>query len=173
MKFEKFASNLFLHETLHFVSGIIIGVIIYYLYDRLDLSLIAFLVCIFIDLDHFLESVIIYRFNPVLIIKKTKCNSWLQSGKMTILFHSWELILFLLLLGWKFHFMSLAVTGCVSMATHYLIDTLVYSLNHHMPFYNYLFCYRAWLKFDFVKLYNNGKKKYMSREEIYKKYEGK
>lgn len=170
MKFENFASNLFLHEILHFVSGIIIGVIIYCVYGRLYLLLTAFSVSIFIDLDHFFESIIIHRFNPVLIIKKTKCNSWLESGKMTILFHSWELVFIFLLLGWKFHFMPLAVAVCVSMTVHYLIDTFVYFICHHMPVYNYFFLYRAWVKFDFVKLYNNGKCKPMSREEIVAKY---
>lgn len=173
MKLENIATKLFLHEILHFVSGIMVGLIIYCTYTRLDLSLIAFFASIFVDSDHFFESIILYRFNPLLIIKKTKCNSWLESGKMTILFHSWELILLIFFLGRKFDFFPLSVAIDAALFLHLLIDTVIYSVYHKMPIYNYSFFYRAWVKFDFVKLYNNGKEKYMSREEIVAKYEKK
>lgn len=169
MKFKIFASNILLHEILHFVSGSIVGIFLYFLYGRVDLSIIAFLTGFLVDVDHYFEALFYFRFNLIAILRN-KYNCWLQTKKMTIFFHSWELVLLIFLLGWIFNFMPLAVAIGVSTAIHLLVDTFVYSTTFDMPVYQYFLIYRAFNKFDFVKLYNEGKSHKMTIEEINDKY---
>lgn len=164
MKLSSFASNLFLHEIVHLIFGILAFLIIFWIYDKLDLAVISFLVSFAIDSDHYLEAVVIHKFNVLSIIKH-KHNCWREAGKMTILFHSWELVILLLVLGKVFGFMPLAISISLSAAFHYLVDTVIYSLCVHMPVYQYFLLYRAYYRFDFWKLYHNGKGKNWENEK--------
>lgn len=169
MKLKDFAENLYFHESLHFFAGFLVAASIFFLYGSVYLSIIGLIFSIFIDIDHYFEALFYFKFNLVKIIKN-KYNCWLQTKTMTILFHSWELIFLMYFLGWKFNFMPLAATVGYAVTFHLVIDTLVYSFYYNMPFYQYFLIYRAINKFDFVKLYNEGKPRRMTYWEIYKKY---
>ncbi len=169
MNTRVFSTNIFLHEMLHLSSGVIVAVFVYFFYHSFFLSLVAFFTSFVVDLDHYFESLFYFRFNLIKIIRN-KYNCWIETDKMTIFFHSWELIFILLFLGWKFNLLPLAITIGLSMAIHLIVDTLVYSSYYNMPFYQYFLIYRASRKFDFLKLYNEGKEYEMTLEEIYKKY---
>ena len=169
MNWEKFATNIFWHETLHFFCAVILFILFFVLYNDYYLSLVTFVFSLAIDSDHYLESLIFYKFNLIKIIKD-KRNCWLKTGKMTILLHSWELIFILTVLGKYFNLVPLFLSLSFALFFHLFLDIFVYSLSCNMPIYNYSFFYRLWLKFDFVTLYNNGKKKQLTKEEIAEKY---
>lgn len=169
MNTRVFLTNIYWHEMLHFFSGVMVAVFVYFFYHSSFLSLVAFFSSFVIDFDHYFESLFYFKFNVIKIVNN-KLNCWIQTRKMTIFFHSWELVFLILLFGWKLNFLSLALSVGISMAVHLVIDTLVYSFGFNMPFYQYFFLYRAFNKFDFVKLYNEGKSHKMTYEEINDKY---
>jgi len=91
MKLRDFASNLYLHESLHLISGVIISWGTFLFYGKINLALVAFAASFIIDADHYFEALFYFRLNPITILKN-RHNCWMQTGKMTILFHSWECI---------------------------------------------------------------------------------
>lgn len=169
MKLSDFADNIFLHETLHLFWGLILSLSIFYLFQRFDLAFIAFFINLFIDIDHYFESLLYFHFNLFKIVKN-RFNCWIRTKKMTIFLHSWELILLTLYFGWRLNFLPLAITISLSLFVHLSLDTFVYTVFYKMPFYQYFFIYRALNRFDFLKLYNEGKEQKMTLEEISKKY---
>lgn len=169
MNWDKFATNIFWHETLHFFCATILFIVFYLIYHNYYLSLSTFIFSMAIDSDHYLESFFVYRFNLFSIIKNSR-NCWLKTGKMTILLHSWELLIIIPVLGKLYNFVPLSLSLSSALFFHLFFDIFVYSLSCNMPIYNYSFFYRLWLNFDFYKLYNNGKSRQMSKKEIAAKY---
>lgn len=150
MKFRIFAVNLFAHEILHISVAVLISLFIFWEYKQIDLSLIAFFTSIFVDVDHFLEGLIIKGLD--LRWLAVSSNYWRQSGKMTIIFHSWELLPIILIIGKAVNQWQLACTVVIAVVGHYLVDQLVYMHYGKMSAYQYFFIYRAMNNFDFKKL---------------------
>lgn len=169
MNFKVFATNLYVHESLHLFCAIILFIVIFVIYHNCFLSFSAFVFSMAIDFDHYLESLFVFKFNPVDVIRN-KNNCWIRTGKMTIVLHSWELLLIIPVLGKYFNIFPLFLSLSFALFFHLLLDSFIYSLSFNMPIYNYFFFYRLWIKFDFVTLHNNGKKRQLTKEEIADKY---
>lgn len=157
MKLNFFATNLYAHEFLHFLSALIISLVVYKLFKEFSLVLIALFVSFLIDLDHYTEGFLFNRFKIGWIFKELPAVYWERTGKVTLFFHSWEALPIILFLGKIFNQWSLAVTVTIAAAAHYVLDGLVYSSINRLSFIVYFFFYRLYYKFSFQKLCLNKK----------------
>lgn len=151
-KLRIFADNLFAHEILHFLSGIIMYFLIYQLYGKFSLAVLAFLICVFIDIDHYLEGLFFNGFNFKWIFTLKPGNYWKKTGKMTILLHGWEILPVTLFLGWMFGQQPLAFTVVLSLFIHYSIDTILYVSYGKMSIFHYFLTYRLYHRFNLKNL---------------------
>jgi len=56
-----FANNLFAHEMLHLLSGILMFFLILRMFGQLKFAFLAFLVSLLIDVDHYFEGLFVNR----------------------------------------------------------------------------------------------------------------
>lgn len=147
-----FATNIPVHEILHLISALVVSFFIYRLYKSWKLVAVAFLVSFLIDLDHLTEAFLVYGINPLKVVQQFHGNHFLEAGKITVFFHSWEALPFILLLGKVLRLWPLAVSIVLAAVCHYLVDNFVYGLFYGMPLWQYSFIYRAIYNFDYYKL---------------------
>lgn len=152
MKLSFFATNLYAHEFLHFLLALIISLVVYKLFREFNLVLIALSVSFLIDLDHCLEGLLFNRFRIGWIFRELPAIYWERTGKVTLFFHSWEVLPIILFLGKVFNQWPLAVTVTIAAAAHYVFDSLVYFSINKLSFIVYFFFYRLYHKFSFQKL---------------------
>ena len=152
MKLSFFATNLYVHEFLHFLSALTVSLIVYKLFKQSGLVLVAFLTSFFIDLDHYTEGFLFNRFRIGWIFKELPAVYWERVGKVTLFFHSWEALPLILFLGKILNQWPLAVTVTIAAAAHYVLDGLIYSSINKLSFVVYFFFYRLYHKFSFQKL---------------------
>ena len=151
-KFKIFADNLFAHEMLHFFAGIIMFFVLYRMFGLIEYGIIAFLVSLLIDADHYLESLIANNFKFYKIFENPPHIYWQKLGRMTILFHSWELLVLIVILGRVFGQSALALAIVLPAILHYLIDIFIYRSFKKMPTFLYFLTYRLYCRFDIKKL---------------------
>lgn len=147
-----FADNLFAHEMLHFSAGIIMFFALYKMFGQIKYGVIAFWVSLLIDADHFLESLLVNRFKFYKIFDDYPHIYWQKLGKMTILFHSWELLVLIAILGKIFGQTPLVMAIILPAILHYLIDIFIYKSFKKMPTFLYFLTYRLYYRFDIKKL---------------------
>lgn len=152
MSFYIFAENVFIHELLHFLVAVLLSLLIYYKYHSFRLVLVVWLVTFLIDLDHLTEWFLLYKTNFLYIVSNFNGGLFRESGKMTIFFHSWELLPLIYFVGKKINRTKLALVIIIAAAGHFLTDQIVYSSLYGMSLFEYFFTYRALSGFDFWKL---------------------
>ena len=148
-KLRIFADNLLAHESLHFCSGVIMFFVIFRLFGQVKYGIVAFLVSLLIDSDHYLEWLICNRFKMKLIFTTYPHVYWKKLGKITLLFHSWELLPIILILGQVYNQCPLVIAIVFPAVLHYLIDNIIYSSFRKMPVLQYFFLFRLYYKFDY------------------------
>lgn len=146
-----FADNFFAHEILHFLSGVIMFFLLVKMSGQIKYGVIAFFVSLLIDSDHYLEGLIYNRFRIGWIFNTYPHVFWKKYGRMTILFHSWELLFLMLVLGKIFNFESLAIAVVVPSILHLTLDNFIYSSFRQMPILEYFLTYRIYNRFDIKK----------------------
>ncbi len=147
-KLRIFADNLLAHESLHFFSGVIMFLVIFKLFGQVKYGVIAFLVSLLIDSDHYFEGLIYNRFKARWIFTTYPHVYWRKTGKVTLLFHSWEFLPIILVLSWMINQWPLALAIVLPAILHYLIDNIIYSGFRGMSVWQYFFVYRLYCKFD-------------------------
>lgn len=148
-KLRIFADSLIAHESLHFFSGVIMFFVIFKLFGQVKYGLVAFLVSLLIDSDHYLEGLIYNRFKLGWVFNTYPRIYWRKTGKVTILFHSWELLVLIVILGRVFGQSALALAIVLPAILHYSIDNFIYSVFRNMPLLQYFFLFRLYHKFDY------------------------
>ena len=148
-KLKIFADNLFAHEMLHLFAGIIMFFILYKMFGLIKYGVIAFLVSLLIDADHYLEGLIVNRLNFGWIFKTYPHIYWKKLGKITLFFHSWELLILIFVLGRTIGQEVLALVIVLPATLHYSIDNIIYSGFRKMPVLQYFFLFRLYHKFDY------------------------
>jgi len=151
-KLRIFADNLFAHEMLHFSAGIIMFFALYKMFGLIEYGIIAFLVSLLIDADHYLESLIANNFKFYKIFDDPPHIYWKKLGRMTLLLHSWELLILILILGRIMSQEPLALAIVLPAILHYSIDSFIYSGFGNMPILIYFLTYRFYYRFDIKKL---------------------
>jgi len=151
-KLKIFADNLFAHEMLHFSAGIIMFFALYKMFGLIEYGIIAFLVSLLIDADHYLESLIANNFKFYKIFDDPPHIYWKKLGRMTLLLHSWELLVLIAILGKIFGQTPLVMAIILPAILHYLIDIFIYKSFKKMPTFLYFLTYRLYYRFDIKKL---------------------
>jgi len=151
-KLRIFADNLFAHEMLHLGSGIMMFIVLFKMYGQIQYGIIAFWVSLLIDADHYLESLIANNFKFYKIFDDPPHIYWKKLGRMTLLLHSWELLVLIAILGKIFGQTPLVMAIILPAILHYLIDIFIYKSFKKMPTFLYFLTYRLYYRFDIKKL---------------------
>lgn len=147
-KLKVFADNLLVHESLHFFSGVIMFFVIFRLFGQVKYGIVAFLVSLLIDSDHYFEGLIYNRFKIKWIFTTYPHVYWKKSGRVTLLLHSWELLPIILILTLVYNQRLLAVAIVLPAVLHYLIDNIIYCSFGKMHPLQYFLIFRLYHKFD-------------------------
>lgn len=150
-RFAIFADNIFAHEILHFLSGFGMFFLMYRLFGKFSLGWVAFFTSMLIDVDHYFEGLFYNRFRINWVFNTYPHIFWRKLGKTTILFHSWELLLLILVLGEIFDFEPLAIAVVAPSILHLSLDNFIYSSFRQMPVLQYFLTYRICNRFDIKK----------------------
>jgi len=136
--------NLAFDLSLHFIVTVILCGLVYWKFGDIFYAGLCLAGGIFIDLDHLFDYFKHYKLH--ISFKKFIRTEFLQSGKVYLPFHSWEIIFILFLLSLYFKSDGLGVFS-LAMGVHLLID--------HFQSPNRLFyflTYRIIKKFDLEQL---------------------
>ena len=137
----------------HIITSIPATVLTFTLTNSISLSLITFLVAIFIDIDHIPDYMLSNRgkFNY-----KDFVQACIQGRykKLYLIFHSYELLLGLLVLYWIYNFNHLILSIIIGLAVHLISDQLA---NPVHPL-SYFFFYRLYYRFSVKAFYYEKKK---------------
>lgn len=118
-----------LHESIHVLLSVIIGLAIWRLYGKIKLSFItAFIGGILIDFDHLIDYFINYGFSFNLI-NFINGYQFLESGKIYIFFHGYEYVVILLIM---FLFVknnktvkTIILALALAMLAHLIFDSMI------------------------------------------------
>lgn len=121
--------------SMHFISTVIVTAIIYKISDNLVYAGIFILGGILIDLDHFVDCYICFK-KRIKLTDIFGCRS-LQSGKVYIFLHSWELIIVILIIALTIKSYGFFIFF-LSLSLHLFIDN-VQRKNHLFYFLTYRF----------------------------------
>ena len=129
------------HELIHLFITILVGIFIWWRYKDWRLILVAFLIGIFIDVDHLFDYWAYFglNFNPANFLNVA--SYVYGSQKVYVLLHGWE---FLLIFGFvakvfekKLKIKGLMWAVVLSYLGHLLWDN--FSFSHHPLAYSFLF----------------------------------
>ena len=130
----------FFDLSVHFIATAIACVWVYSFSGNPAYVVVLILGGIFIDLDHFIDYFLF--FGPKFNLNDFFGFSYLESGKVYVFFHSWEIIFLLLAVGIYFSSSALLIF-CFGLSLHLAID----NLQRKNPFI-YFLSYRIAVGFD-------------------------
>jgi len=114
----------------HFIASAIIAIIFFLFTKNPIASLICFSIGFFIDLDHFLDYILIYK---KLDIKDAIKGDFFKD-KIYVLLHSWEILIIILLI---FKLNTYTIAFAIGFAQHIIIDLFSYPIKNK-PFAYFL-----------------------------------
>lgn len=130
---------LILDLSAHFFVTLSLTALVYITTANFQYALAVIAGGIFIDLDHLVDYFIC--FGASFDLKKFFQGAAVESGKVYLFLHSWELILILLCLSLVLN-SGLLLALFLGMSAHLLIDNF-----QRKNLLAYIFIYRAWNKF--------------------------
>jgi hypothetical protein len=159
---------LLIHLSIHFILAILAGGIVYKIWGRLYISLIAGLIGgVLIDLDHFIDYYI--AFGPNFRLDHILSGfEFLKNEKIYLFFHAWEYVALLMALAFflknkkvKSIFLGLAL----GILLHLAVDIYVNGL----PYNSYLLTSRIKNNFLIEKIVNpENYQKFLYNQDFYK-----
>lgn len=105
----------------HILSALVFCTLIYLATGRLSYVAAFFTGAVLIDLDHLIDAFLFFgaRFD----LKDIFDSSHLNSGKVYLFLHAWELVIVLVFIGLSFDLMILTIFAC-GLALHLTIDSV-------------------------------------------------
>ncbi|KKP29986.1 MAG: hypothetical protein UR15_C0007G0002 [Parcubacteria group bacterium GW2011_GWA2_31_28] len=143
--------NLYLHELTHLTLSLFVGLIIWKISGSVYVISAALMGGFFIDLDHLLDYFLAFgtKFNLTYFLKG---YSFLKTDKIYVIFHSWELIIFLFFTILFFiNFITLRAllfSFSLSLFLHLSVDVFT----NNMKAQSYFLLYRLFNKFELKTL---------------------
>ncbi|MFH1188322.1 MAG: hypothetical protein V1652_00565 [bacterium] len=142
--------KLFVHLLTHLILSLFVGFIMWRASGSAFVFAASLMSGLFIDIDHFIDYFLAFgtKFNFVYFLKG---YSFLKTDKIYVFFHSWELVIILLLVmpivallggGWTIVFFLLSFS--LSLFFHLTVDVFT---NAMLP-QSYFVTYRLMHKFD-------------------------
>ena len=125
----------------HLIVSLAIGGLFYIYTRELRLLLAAIAGGILIDTDHLIDYYYCYR--QGFSIRKFISVSYLKSGRIYVLLHSWELAGLLLIASFMVPFGLVVVVFSLSLAVHLVIDSI-----HQKTILPYFLIYRLYHGFN-------------------------
>ena len=149
--------HLIVDLSTHIAVTLIVSFVIFKIY--LSFTLVALVVTggILIDVDHFIDYFLYagLKFN----LKKFALIDFLKSGKVYLFFHSWELIVFIYIIGSLLGVGKYSLALSSGMLGHLLVDSIF-----QKTFLPYSLFYRIWYNFDANKILPCFKKKMLNEK---------
>lgn len=149
--------HLIVDLSAHVGVTLIISIVIYKIYLSFTLVALVIVGGILIDLDHLIDYFLYagFTFN----LKKFALIDFLKSGKVYLFFHSWELIIFLYIIGFLLGVGKYSLALSLGILGHLLVDSIF-----HKTFLLYSLFYRIWYNFDANKILPCFKKKMLNEK---------
>lgn len=142
-------SLFFKHMLVHCILAVISFAVVWFWLGSFFWAVVSLLISVFLDVDHLFDYWLAHGFNLDWrrFVEETTDRGglyFLKSGKLLILFHSWEILVLVWLgsLVWDLPWFSMAFI--FSFVPHLLWDQLTYAKNPLM----YFFLFRAWKRFE-------------------------
>lgn len=120
---------LLIHELLHLLFGASIGLVFWVTYRNTKLLIASILTSLLLDLDHFIDLFLFTSqqnklFTPWTIITE---NYFAGSGKVYVVFHSYEIVILLLIIGYYMRRLRpYLLVVSASICAHILFDSFTY-----------------------------------------------
>lgn len=132
-----------LHEFFHFLIGLGIGLISYWLFRQKKLISLAIFMSLGIDIDHLVDY--FHYFGPKFANPVNGLDFFCLSGKLFIPLHAWEFLPILFFLGIKFRkTREIFWTIALVLAGHYFLD----QFSHDVFPLGYSFVFRLLTHFN-------------------------
>lgn len=146
--------NLYLHEFTHLSLSFFVGFIIWKISSNVYVIPAALMGGFFIDLDHLIDYLLAFgfKFNLAYFLKGYQ---FLKTDKIYVLFHSWELVIFLFFAIFFFiNFKNLITlrTLLLSFSLSLLFHLIVDVFTNNMKPQSYFLYYRIKNKFELKAL---------------------
>lgn len=156
--------SLIAHLAVHFVSGLIVGFIVWRIWKKPVLSyLFAILGSVLVDLDHLIDYAIAFGLNFKLEYF-LKGYQFLENGKIYVLFHGWEYVIILVVLAviLKSKIVKSAILAlALGLFFHISVDVFI----NVIPIRSYSIIYRVKNNFKIQKLVSSDHyEKYLVRK---------
>lgn len=123
---------LLFHESVHIIFTAILSIFLYFRFKNWKLALVAFLVVIFLDIDHFFDY-FYYTFSTANFSFPFATDYFHESNKVFVLFHGWEWSVPLWFISKKIgerkNIAGLEWAITFSYLGHLLVDQLFYTPN--------------------------------------------
>lgn len=126
--------------SIHCLIAAALALLIYLKSADMGYVLIFLLGSVFIDLDHLVDYFICFKNG--FSIRSFLCNEHVKSGRIYIIFHSWELIFVIFILGLIFKSAG-SILLSVAMAVHIISDSVM-----HRRIAAYFLAFRMAKRFD-------------------------
>jgi hypothetical protein len=133
----------------HVASSVLVAGILYLLFKSWSMALSCFLSGIFIDVDHIYDYLREFGF-PFRVKEFLHAIYTAKLNRMTLFFHSWELMFLILIITWVTNWNSLMVGILVGFGHHIILDKLYTGV----PLRRYFFIYRWKRDFHIESLFN-------------------
>lgn len=129
------------HETIHLILTALIAGFLFWRFKDWRLVIVAFLVGIFIDIDHWFDYFAYFGLKINLSDFFNVASYVIPAGKIYVLLHGWEFVIPLWLIGrWlgeKFKIRGLEWAVGLSYLGHLLWDN--FSFSHHPLAYSFIY----------------------------------
>lgn len=160
--------SLIAHLTIHFISGIIAGLIVWRVWKNFYLSsFFSIIGAVLIDLDHFIDYFIAFGWN-FRFEYFIRGYQFLENGKIYVIFHGWEYVVLLIVLVaiLKNRAVKAAILAlALGLFFHVGADVLL----NDIPIRSYSIIYRVKNNFNIQKLVEKGHyERYLERKNIIK-----
>ena len=121
----------------HVASSALVAGILYFLFKSWSMALSCFLSGILIDIDHVYDYLKEYGY-PFKVKDFIRAIYTAKLTRMTLFFHSWEVILLLSIITWFTNWNPLSVGILIGFGHHMILDKLYTGV----PLRRYSFIYR-------------------------------
>ena len=145
--------NFYLHISIHIFLSFLAGLIVWRIYKKPIISICGGLLGGFlVDLDHFIDYFMVFGWN-FKYQYFIHGYEFLKSGKIHILFHSWEYVIILLLIALflkqNIKIKSFILAVSIGLFVHLVTDVVI---NEGMTWRTYFIIDRAKNSFDIEKV---------------------
>ncbi len=107
----------------HVIASLVLAFLVYILMRQIEVALFAFLVGVFVDLDHLIDFWVLEPSQPLSIKAFLDSERYGEQRKWIFLFfHGWEWVALLFVLAYYYNWNIYLLVAGVALALHFFMD---------------------------------------------------